>query len=69
MPWSLSEDDFRQVLSVNGWEITYLGTMIGQVDLGVETFGMMATRNPDMAERVRFVLDRFRVMETMADRR
>ncbi|AKN17493.1 class I SAM-dependent methyltransferase [Mycobacterium haemophilum] len=63
MPRSLSEDDFRQVLPVGGWQITYLGTTTYQVNLSVEAFEMMAKRNPDMADRVRFVLDRFRVME------
>jgi SAM-dependent methyltransferase len=63
MPRSLSEDDFRQVLPVGGWEITYLGTTTYQVNMSVETFEAMARRNPDMADRVESILERFRVME------
>jgi SAM-dependent methyltransferase len=63
MPRSLSEDDFRQVLPVGGWEITYLGTTTYQVNMSVETFEMMAQRNPDMADRVEAILEQFRAME------
>jgi SAM-dependent methyltransferase len=60
---SLSEDDFRQVLPVGGWEITYLGTTTYQVNMSVETIEMMAARNPDMTEDEQTLLDRFRAME------
>ncbi len=60
---SLSQDDFRQVLPLGGWEITYLGTTTYQVNLSVETIEMMAARNPDMAEQARSLLERFRAME------
>jgi SAM-dependent methyltransferase len=60
---SLSEDDFRQVLPVAGWEITYLGTTTYQVNMSAETIEMMAARNPDMAEQAQTLLDRFRAME------
>ena len=60
---SLSEDDFRQVLPVGGWEITYLGTTTYQVNMSVATIEMMAARNPDMTEDVQTLLDRFRAME------
>jgi SAM-dependent methyltransferase len=60
---SLSEDDFRQVLPIGGWEITYLGTTTYQVNLSVETIEMMAARNPDMAEQAQALLERFRAME------
>jgi SAM-dependent methyltransferase len=63
MPRSLSEDDFRQVLPAGGWEITYLGTTTYQVNLSVEAFEMMTARNPDLADRVEPVLERFRAME------
>ncbi|BBX97314.1 class I SAM-dependent methyltransferase [Mycobacterium lacus] len=63
MPRSLSEDDFRQVLPLGGWEISYLGTTTYQVNLSVETLELMAARNPDLADRVQCVLERFRVME------
>ena len=49
---SLSESDFRDVLPVGGWEITYLGRTTYQVNMSVETIEMMAARNPDMADRV-----------------
>ncbi|MEB3983199.1 class I SAM-dependent methyltransferase [Mycobacterium sp. 663a-19] len=60
---SLSEDDFRDVLPVGGWEITYLGTTTYQVNMSVETIELMAQRNPDMAEQAQNLLDRFRAME------
>lgn len=63
MPRSLSEDDFRQVLPDAGWEITYLGPTTYQVNLSVESFEMMATRNPDLADQIQPVLERFRVIE------
>jgi SAM-dependent methyltransferase len=60
---SLSEDDFRQVLPLGGWEITYLGTTTYQVNMSTETIEMMAARNPDMADQVQTLLERFRAME------
>jgi SAM-dependent methyltransferase len=60
---SLSQDDFREVLPVGGWEITYLGTTTYQVNMTVETIEMMAARNPDMVEQAQTLLDRFRAME------
>jgi SAM-dependent methyltransferase len=60
---SLSEDDFRDVLPVGGWEITYLGTTTYQVNMSAETIELMAARNPDMAEQAKSLLDRFRAME------
>jgi SAM-dependent methyltransferase len=60
---SLSEDDFRQVLPLGGWEITYLGTTTYQVNMSAETIEMMAARNPDMAEHAESLLERFRAME------
>jgi SAM-dependent methyltransferase len=63
MPRSLSEDDFRQVLPPAGWEITYLGPTTYQINMSVQTLEMMAARNPDMADRIQLVLERFRVIE------
>jgi SAM-dependent methyltransferase len=63
MPRSLSENDFRDVLPTGGWEITYLGPTTYQVNLSVEAIELMAKRNPDMAEQVQPMLERFRVME------
>jgi SAM-dependent methyltransferase len=63
MPRSLSEDDFRQVLPPAGWEITYLGPTTYQINMSVQTLEVMAARNPDMADRIQLVLERFRVIE------
>ncbi|KZS59229.1 MAG: class I SAM-dependent methyltransferase [Mycobacterium pseudokansasii] len=63
MERSLSESDFRDVLPVGGWEITYLGPTTYQINLSVESIEMMAARNPDLADEVRPMLERFRAME------
>jgi len=63
MPRSLSEDDFRQVLPGGGWEITYLGTTTYLVNMSAETMEAMAARNPDMADTIQPLLERFRVIE------
>ncbi len=63
MPRSLSEDNFRQVLPAGGWEITYLGPTTYQVNLSTQSFEMMLARNPDMADQVNAVAERFRVIE------
>ncbi len=60
---SLSEDDFRLVLPVGGWEITYLGTTTYQVNMSAETIELMAARNPEAAEQVESLMERFRAME------
>jgi SAM-dependent methyltransferase len=60
---SLSEDDFREVLPVGGWQITYLGTTTYQVNISAESIEMMAARNPDMADQAQDLLERFRAME------
>jgi hypothetical protein len=60
---SLSEKDFRDVLPLGGWEITYLGTTTYQVNMSAETIEMMAARNPDMADQVEDMLARFHAME------
>jgi hypothetical protein len=63
MPRSLSEDDFRLVLPPAGWEITYLGPTTYQGNMSVETFEMMAARNPDTADLMKPLLERMRVIE------
>jgi hypothetical protein len=63
MPRSLSEDHFRQVFPDAGWEITYLGPTTYQVNLSVQAIEMMLARNPDQAEQIEPMLERFRVME------
>ncbi|MGC2655093.1 MAG: class I SAM-dependent methyltransferase [Mycobacterium sp.] len=60
---SLSENDFRDVLPVGGWEITHLGPTTYQVNLSSETIEMMAERNPDMADRADDMLQRYKAME------
>lgn len=60
---SLSEDDFRQVLPAGGWEITYLGPATYLVNLSRETIEAMATRNPDVADEIQPMLERFQAME------
>lgn len=60
---SLSENDFREVLPLGGWEITYLGPTAYQINMSVETIELMAARNPDMAEHAQTLLERFRAME------
>jgi SAM-dependent methyltransferase len=60
---SLSEDDFRDVLPVGGWQITYLGTTTYQVNISAESIELMAARNPEMAEQAQKLLERFRAME------
>lgn len=60
---SLSEDDFSQVLPAGGWKITYLGPTTYLINLSTQTIEMMAARNPDMADQVQTLLDRFRAME------
>ena len=63
MPRSLSEDDFRQVFPDAGWEITHLGPTTYLVNMSVENIEMMVARNPDMADQMAPLLERFRVIE------
>jgi len=63
MPRSLSEDDFRQVFPDAGWEITYLGPTTYQINMSVETLELMVARNPEMAEEVKPLVERFRIIE------
>ena len=63
MPRALSENDFRDVLPAGGWEITYLGPTTYQINLSVDAIEAMAKRNPDVADQVQPMLERFRVME------
>jgi SAM-dependent methyltransferase len=60
---SLSENDFRDVLPVGGWEITHLGPTTYQVNMSAETIKLMAERNPDMAEGAEDMLQRYQAME------
>lgn len=63
MPRSLSEDDFRQVLPSGGWDITYLGPTTYQINMSSETFELMLARNPDMADQISPMAERFRIIE------
>jgi hypothetical protein len=60
---SLSADDFRQVLPVGGWEITYLGPTTYQINVSAESIELLAARNPDMADEVEGMLAQYRAME------
>jgi SAM-dependent methyltransferase len=60
---SLSEDDFRQVFPDAGWEISYLGPTTYLVNMSTQTIEMMVARNPDMADQIQPMLERFRAME------
>jgi len=51
MPRSLSEDDFRQVFPAAGWENHLPRADTYQGNISVETFDMMAARNPDTATK------------------
>jgi hypothetical protein len=63
MPRSLSEDDFRAVFPDAGWEITYLGPTTYQINMSSENFDRMVQRNPEQAEQMTPVAERFRAME------
>jgi SAM-dependent methyltransferase len=63
MPRSLSEDDFRQVFPDAGWEITYLGPTTYLINMSVETLELMLARNPDMADQVKPLVERLRIIE------
>jgi SAM-dependent methyltransferase len=63
LPRSLSEDEFRQVLPGAGWEITYLGPTTYQINMSSETFDLMLARNPDAAEQIKPLAERFRIIE------
>jgi SAM-dependent methyltransferase len=62
MPRALSEDDFRQVFPEAGWEIGYLGPTTYQVNLSVAGIEMMLARNPDQAEQIEPLLERFKII-------
>ncbi|KAA8958231.1 class I SAM-dependent methyltransferase [Mycobacterium sp.] len=63
MPRALSEDDFRQVLPGAGWEIGYLGPTTYLVNLSTENFELMLARNPDQADQIKPLAERFRIIE------
>src|ERR1700739_4160258 len=63
MPRSLSEDDFRQVFPDAGWGITYLGPTTNLVNRSPGTLEQMVARNPDQAEQMKPLLERFRVID------
>jgi SAM-dependent methyltransferase len=60
---SLSEDDFRQVLPGAGWEITYLGPTTYQANMSAEAFDVITAHNPDSADEVKSLAERFQVIE------
>jgi SAM-dependent methyltransferase len=65
MPSSLSEGNFRQVLPLGGWDITYLGPTTYRGNVSVEAYEMMAARNPDIADQMNPLLERLRVIEPL----
>lgn len=68
MPQAIPEENFRQLLPVAGWDITYLGPTTYQGNIGVETFEtfeMMAKLNPEFADQMRPMLDKLKVIEPL----
>jgi SAM-dependent methyltransferase len=63
MPRRLSEDDFRAVFPDAGWAITYLGPTTYQINMSSENFDRMVQRDPERAEQMKPVAERFRTME------
>ncbi|MBV8860336.1 MAG: class I SAM-dependent methyltransferase [Mycobacterium sp.] len=63
-PRSLSVNDFLQVFPDAGWEITYLWPTTYQVNISVEAFDQMIARNPDKAEQIKPVVERFRLIQS-----
>jgi SAM-dependent methyltransferase len=63
LPRALSEDDFRVPLAQGGWEITYMGPTTYQINISREMFDVMAARNPDIAEQLKPLKERFEVIE------
>jgi hypothetical protein len=57
-------DDFLQVFPDAGWEITYLWPTTYQVNISVEAFEMMIARNPDKAEQIKPMVERFRLFQS-----
>jgi len=60
---TLSENDFRDVLPVGGWEISYLGPTTYLVNLSTQSIEMMAARNPYMADQMQPMFEWFRAVE------
>jgi SAM-dependent methyltransferase len=63
-PRSLSIDDFLQVFPDAGWEITYLWPTTYQVNISVEALEQMIERNPDKAEQIKPMVERFRLYQS-----
>ncbi|GBE67097.1 hypothetical protein MFM001_35590 [Mycobacterium sp. MFM001] len=63
-PRWLSVDDFVQVFPAAGWQITYLWPTTYQVNLSVEAFEMMIARNPDKADQLKPMVERFRLIQS-----
>lgn len=60
---SLSADDFRQVLPLGGWEITYMGPTTYLINVSPESIELLSARNPDMADEAEGMLAQYRAME------
>jgi SAM-dependent methyltransferase len=60
---SIPEAIFRRLLPAAGWNITYLGQTTYQANVSVESFEMLASRDPDVAEQLKPMLERLRIIE------
>ena len=64
-PRAIGEQNFRELLPAGGWQVTYLGPTTYQINVSLEAFEQMLARNPDMAEDMRPMLERFRIIEPL----
>ncbi|MBV9090841.1 MAG: class I SAM-dependent methyltransferase [Mycobacteriaceae bacterium] len=64
-PRAIAEQHFRELLPAAGWQITYLGPTTYQINISVQAFEQMLARNPDMAENIRPMLERFKIIEPL----
>ncbi len=64
-PRAIPESHFREMLPAGGWNITFLGPTTYQVNVSLEAFEQMVVRNPDMAQDMRPMLERLRIIEPL----
>ncbi|WP_134427678.1 class I SAM-dependent methyltransferase [Mycobacterium ulcerans] len=60
---SLPEENFREMLPLGGWEITYLGPTTYRTTVSMETLETMAARNPEVADQVGPLVERFKTIQ------
>jgi SAM-dependent methyltransferase len=63
MPRHIPEENFRELLPAAGWEISYLGQTTYQGNMDLATFETLAAREPEMADEMKPLLERLRVIE------